>query len=298
MQPSKVVITGAAGRIGSQIAFLLAQGLLFSSPIRLFLLEKSNHLVTCADLKENLATSAFPLLASIDATDNLEIAFKNAHYIFFCGATHCTNPTDWLSIQQKNWKAFVEQGRSLNHVASSEALSIVIANPCNTNALILIKSAPNIPKRNFHALMRLDYNRIYHKLRKKIVIWGNHSSTVVPDTSIEWITFTQKRGEIITAANGRPASASTAYAAIEAMKDLINPTQKSTFFPSAMYTGKNPFGLNEDLVFGLPCCTIQKGEYEIAEGFAPSPELYSLIRKSEAELIEERAKIQKLVDSL
>lgn len=297
MRPSKIVITGAAGKIGSQLAFLVAQGLLLPSSIQLALLERKHHLAACVNLKEELEDSAFPLLTSVDVTDDLDTAFGNAHYIFFCGATHCSDPVDWLSIQQENWKAFAGQGQSLNRVASSETISLIIANPCNTNALVLIHSAPRIPKRNFHALMRLDYNRIYQQTKKKTIIWGNHSSTVVPDTNLEWIAFAQKRGKAITAANqGRSSVASVAYAAIEAMKDLITPTPLASFFPSAMYTGKNFFGIDENLVFGLPCRTIKQGKFEIAEEYTPSPALYSLIKKSEAELMNERAKIQRLFD--
>ncbi len=322
--PKKVVITGATGRIGYHLLFLIAQGLLLGAdqPVILSILEKESNQQKCRGIQMELEDSLFPLLRSVHYTCDLDEAFSNADYIFFCGAKTCHDPKMRSLVQEENWKALTLQGESINRVCSSETLSLMIANPCNTNTLALIKAAPNIPSMNFHSMMRLDLNRARQLLAEKVqclsldvedlLIWGNHSHTVVPDWShvkvkaspihsqvdhhwllSDFIQTVQKRGMAITAHLGLSSCASAAYAAIGAMKDLIVPTTQRSFFCTGMYSYSNPFGFDPDLVFGLPCRTISRGIYEICKDYSPPSFLRELIKQSEVELLEERARLKK-----
>ncbi len=322
--PKKVVITGASGRIGYQLVFLIAQGLLLGAdqPIILCMLEKESNQQKCRGIQMELEDSIFPLLRAVHYTHDLDCAFAGADYVFFCGAKTCHDPKTRALVQAENWEALTLQGETINRVCSHQTLFLMVANPCNTNTLALIKAAPNIPPMNFHSMMRLDLNRARQFIAEKaqclsqdvehMLIWGNHSPTVVPDwshvkimaspisslvdnnwLSSHFIHDVQKRGMAITQNMGLSSCASAAYAAIEAMKALIVPTAQNSFFCTGMYSSSNPFEFDQDLVFGLPCRTITRGVYEICEDYPPHPLLKELIKCSEAELLEERARLKK-----
>jgi malate dehydrogenase len=322
--PKKVVVTGAAGRIGSHILFLVAQGLLYGhkQSVRLCLLEKQKNWGRCSSLKMELEDSLFPLLKSIHYSDENDEAFVEADSVFFCGAKICTDPTQKHEIQNENWQALKTQGESINRVCKSNTLFLMVANPCNTNTLVLIESAPKIPSTNFHALVRLDQNRAQQLIAQQIgflsvqvkdtVVWGNHSQTVVPDLSnakinntpirnlipMDWcetdyIKSVQKRGALITQTSlGFSSCISAAYAAIESMKALMIPTPKNSFYCTGIYSKGNPFGFDEHLVFSLPCRTLSRGNYEFIKECVPRLPLLPLIKQSELELIEERSQIK------
>lgn len=321
LAPKKVVITGASGRIGYHLLFLIAQGLLLGAdqPLILLMLEKEANQLKCRSIQMELEDSLFPLLQSVHYTHDLDCAFAEADYVFFCGAKTCHDPKEKLLVQAENWKALAIQGQVINRVCSHQTLFLMIANPCNTNTLVLIKAAPNIPPTNFHSMMRLDFNRgcqfILEKTKclsqeiESLLIWGNHSNTVVPDWShiklkglplssrieeswlfSDFIYSVQRRGMAITELRGFSSCASVAYAAIASMKALIVPTAKGSFFCTGAYSCGNPFGFDHDLVFGLPCRTVARGVYEISQEYSPYLPLKELIAHSEAELLEERAR--------
>lgn len=318
----KIVVTGAAGRIGYHLLFLLAQGNLLGlhQHIALFLLEKECNLQKSQSIKMELEDALFPLVHQIECTHNLDYGFSEADYVFLCGAKICKDSLDRKLVQEENWRALEKQGISINRVCTQDTLFLMIANPCNTNALVLSKAAPNIPPTNIHALVRLDQNRTQQFIARKIglshehvnhvIVWGNHSNTIVPDCSYantrgslltcqlesQWlygdlIRSVQERGRQITCTSqGLSSCGSAAHAAIEAMKALLTPTPTNSFFCTGMYSQGNPFGFDDDLVISLPCRTIHPGKYEILKEYPPHHALWPLIRLSEQELLEERAR--------
>ncbi len=322
--PKKVVVTGAAGRIGSHLLFLLSQGLLYGhkQAIELCMLEKQKNFGLCSSLKMELEDSIFPLLKSSYFTQDNDEAFKDADCVFFCGAKTCIDQAEKLVIQQENWQALKIQGESINRVCNQKTLFLMVANPCNTNTLVLVESAPNIPAKNFHALVRLDQKRAQQLIAQQLgvlsrqikgaIVWGNHSPSIVPDAVYvtfknipvrklinpdwldnEFIKLVQNRGALITqTSQGYSSCGSAAYAAIESMKALMFPTPKNSFFCTGIHSKGNPFQFDENLIISLPSRTICRGNYEIINKFTPSPHLLPLIKKSELELLEERSRIK------
>jgi malate dehydrogenase len=221
-------------------------------------------------------------------------------------------------LLKDNGKIFVQQGAALNAVANQDVKVLVVGNPCNTNCMIAMNQAPRIPRKNFFAMTRLDQNRAVAQLAGKahcaikdienVVIWGNHSSTQVPDAyhalinkkkafdvikDKEWlegqfISNVQKRGAEIIAARGKSSAASAASAAIDTNKSLLTPTPEGHFFSVAVSSDGNPYGVEEGLVFSFPCRSDGKGNWEIVKGLEWNEFLASKIKLSEHELMEER----------
>jgi malate dehydrogenase len=202
---------------------------------------------------------------------------------------------------------------------------LVVGNPCNTNCLIAMHNAPDVPRSRFHAMMRLDQNRSVFQLAKKAgvpngavtnaVVWGNHSANQVPDylnarisgkpataviNDLKWLqgdfmSIVGKRGAAIIEARGKSSAASAAAAAIDAVKALITPTAPGTAFSTAIYSDGNPYGVPAGLIFGFPCRSKGDGNAEIVPGFASDDFLKAKLKKSIDELTEERAVIQNLL---
>ncbi len=217
-----------------------------------------------------------------------------------------------------NGKIFVEQGKALNRAAAKDVRILVVGNPCNTNCLIAMHHAPDIPKNHFHAMTRLDQNRAVFQLAAKahagigevsnVVIWGNHSSTQVPDfinakikgrpaedviqdrkwLEGEFVSKIQKRGAEVMAARGKSSAASAANAAIGAMRSILFPTARGDWFSSGVYSKGNPYGIAQDLVFSFPCQSKGNGDFEIVSGLTIDPFLKEKIALTQKELMEER----------
>jgi len=202
---------------------------------------------------------------------------------------------------------------------------LVIGNPCNTNCLIAMHNAPGIPRKNFHAMTRLDQNRAQNLLAAKanspieevvrVTIWGNHSSTQVPDffnaliqsrpaadkirdrkwLEEEFIAAVQKRGAAIIAARGKSSAASAANAAIDAVKSIISPTPKENWFSSGVCSDGNSYGIPEDLVFSFPCRSEGKGDYQIVSDIPWNDFLKERIAATVKELQEEKELVKELL---
>lgn len=308
----KIAVTGAAGRIGYELLFLLAQGRLLGSSqkISLHLLGKEDSLNKCHATQMELEDCLYPCLQSIDVTADPYKAFADADYVFFAGAKTSSDQAFAYNIRMINWAALAEQGKALNQVASRNVLVSMIANPANTNTLVLLKNAPYLPAKNFHALVQLDQqrtqqwvaNKTHSELKdlQQVIVWGNHSQTIVPDISHatikpnfhiteDFYSFVQMRGqEVTTGRNGSPSCASAAHAAIESMRLIIQPPKQGAFFCSGVHTAGNPFGFDEDLIFSMPCNSFGNGNYSIAKHLMPPKAIMDRIRLSERELIEER----------
>jgi malate dehydrogenase len=321
MKPIKrIAITGGAGQIAYSLLFSIANGELLGSdqPIALHILEIPEAIKALEGVQMELEDCAFPLLKEIYIGSDPKKVFKDVDYALLVGAKPRGPGMERKDLLGENGKIFVEQGKALNEVAKPDVKVLVVGNPCNTNCLIAMSNAPKIPKENFHAMTRLDQNRAASMLARKagvdltdvscMTIWGNHSSTQVPDflnariqgkpaaavipdrkwLENDFIAAIQKRGAVVIAARGKSSAASAAHAAIEAFKSILNPTPKGHWFSMAIISNGNPYGIAENLIFSFPCRTKDNGKVEIVKDVPWDDFLKSKIKLSENELIEER----------
>lgn len=323
----KIAVTGAAGAIAYSLLFRLAHGDLFGDKekISLNLLDIKEMHAALEGVAMELEDCAFPLLSEIKITTDPSVAFNGADVAFLVGAKPRGPGMERSDLLNDNAKIFVEQGRALNEAASRKVKVLVVGNPCNTNCLIAMHHAPNLPRKNFHAMMRLDENRSLALLAKKagvpvddikrLCVWGNHSATQVPDftnayigklpvldvikdrkwLSDEFITTVQKRGAAIIASRGKSSAASAASAAVDAMRSLFIPTPVDNFFTSAVYSDNNPYGIENGLIFGFPCRSNGDGNYEIVSDLELDFFIKERITLTQKELIEERKCVQHLL---
>jgi malate dehydrogenase len=318
----RIVVTGAGGQIAYNLLFRIASGELFGKdPIALHLLEIKEMLPALEGVRMELEDCAFPHLKEIQIGSDPYEMFKGVTHAFLVGAKPRGPGMERKELLEENGKIFIEQGKALNSVADRNVKVLVVGNPCNTNCLIALQNAPGLPKENFHAMTRLDQNRAAFQLAKKasvplsdvshVTIFGNHSSTQVPDfvnvtikgkplldiindrkwLETEFIGKVQKRGNEIIAARGKSSAASAANAALEAMKDICNPTPPNTWYSSGIWSEKNPYGIDEQLIFSFPCRTAENGEIQIIPGLKIDSFLAERLKVTEKELKEEICQI-------
>ncbi|GMH13290.1 hypothetical protein Nepgr_015131 [Nepenthes gracilis] len=322
-----IAVSGAAGMIANHLLFKLASGEVFGldQPIALKLLGSERSFQALEGVAMELEDSLYPLLREVSISIDPYEVFQDAEWALLIGAKPRGPGMERADLLDINGKIFSEQGKALNAVASRNVKVIVVGNPCNTNALICLKNAPNIPARNFHALMRLDENRAKCQLALKagvfydnvsnMTIWGNHSTTQVPDflnvringfpvkkviKDHKWLEkeFTQKvqkRGGALIQKWGRSSGASTAVSIVDAMRSLITPTNEGDWFSSGVYTNGNPYGISEDLVFSMPCRSKGDGDYELVKDVIFDDYVRNRISKTEAELLAEKRCIAHLI---
>lgn len=327
-KPIRIAITGAAGQIAYQLLFRLSSGEVFGcdQPLILSLLEVPGALLLLEGVKMELQDCAFPLLQAIDIASNPYEAFKDIDYALLIGAKPRGPGMERKDLLTDNGKIFVEQGKALNEQANSNVKVFVIGNPCNTNCLIALSHAPRLSRQNFYAMTRLDQNRATFFLGQKahvpvtaishMTIWGNHSSTQVPDffhaqinhesaeslihdqhwLENEFLDLVRKRGSAIIQARGKSSAASAAQAIIDMIKDVTQPTKKDDWYSCGIISDNNPYRIQKDLIFSFPCWTTSEGEISIVENLAMSEWLLKLIKLSEQELIEEREMIDSLIN--
>jgi malate dehydrogenase len=316
----KIAVTGGAGQIAYNLLFRIASGemLGFDQPIALHILELPDAMKALEGVKMELEDCAFPLLKEIKIGSDPKEIFKGVHVALLVGAKPRGPGMERGDLLNDNGKIFVEQGRALNDVADPDVKVLVVGNPCNTNCLIAMSNAPRIPRKNFHAMTRLDQNRASYQLAEKsgnpvdsvtnVLIWGNHSSTQVPDflnakikgkpaveviKDTQWlendfINSVQKRGAAIIAARGKSSAASAANGAIDAIKAIFTPTKPGEWFSSGVYSAGNPYGIDENLFFSFPCRSKGDGTYEVIPNVPWNDFLKGKIKLTEKELIEER----------
>lgn len=328
MVVKKIVVTGGAGQIAYSLLFRLATGELFGpkQPISLQILDLKESFTSLQGVAMELIDCAFPLLQEIKIGFDPKEVFEDADVVFLVGAKPRGPGMERKDLLLENAKIFVEQGKALNEVAKKNVTVLVVGNPCNTNCLIARHFAKRIDPDRFFAMTRLDQNRARAFLAQKagvgikevssLAIWGNHSSTQVPDfihatiagkpvrevlqKEIKWLeseffSKVQKRGTEIIAARGKSSAASAASAAIDAMRSLLFPTQDQDFFSMATISDGNPYGIPEGLIFSFPCKTLQSGEVEIVSGFSLDPFLKEKIQTTQQELLEEKTMIEELL---
>jgi len=322
--PVRVAITGAAGQIGYQLCFRIASGDMLGpdQPVILQLLEISPALGALQGVVMELDDAAFPLLAGCVATDNAEVAFKDADYALLVGARPRGPGMERKDLIAENGKIFGPQGRAMNAVASRDVKVLVVGNPANTNALIARAAAPDLNPKNFTAMTRLDHNRAlaqlaartgtHHSLIKRMVIWGNHSSTQYPDIRCSqgdgksapdlveqggyretFIPDVQQRGAAIIKARGASSAASAASAAIDHIRSWSLGTAEGDWVSMAV-PSDGSYGIAAGVIYSYPCVCNQ-GEYEIVQGLDIDDFSRERMAASEAELREERAAVEDLL---
>ncbi len=320
----RIAVTGGAGQIAYSLLFRIANGDFLGpdQPIALHLLDLASSEEMLKGVKMELDDSVFPLLKEIKIGHRAEEIFGGVHYAFLIGAKPRGPGMERKDLLADNGKIFVEQGRALNRVASKDVRILVVGNPCNTNCLIAMHHAPDLPRRHFHAMTRLDQNRAVFQLAAKanveirevthVAIWGNHSSTQVPDfvnarihgapvkidrkwLENEFVSIIQKRGAQVIAARGKSSAASAANAAIGALKAITEPTPYGQWFSSGVDSNDNPYGIEEGLVFSFPCRSKGNGDCEVVEGLLIDSFLKEKMALTQKELMEERDLVRELL---
>ena len=323
--PVRIAVTGAAGQIAYATLFRIAGGIMLGrdQPVILQLLDLPQAQQALRGVIMEMQDCAFPLLADIFATDDPEVAFKDADIALLIGARPRTKGMERADLLHANAEIFKVQGAALNKVANRNVKVLVVGNPANTNAYIAMKSAPDIPPENFTALMRLDHHRAVSQVAEKInrpipsieqtCVWGNHSPTMYADyryatsngesvqdmiTEPDWNTevFMPKiagRGAAIIAARGSSSAASAANAAIYHLRDWLLGSSGKWITMGVPSDGS--YGIPEGLVFGFPVIC-DEGSYRIVQGLDLSDEFSrKRIAATLAELEEERAAIQDML---
>ncbi|XP_024017424.1 malate dehydrogenase [NADP], chloroplastic isoform X3 [Morus notabilis] len=259
-----IAVSGAAGMISNHLLFKLASGEVFGpdQPIALKLLGSERSLQALEGVAMELEDSLYPLLREVSISIDPYEVFQDAEWAILIGAKPRGPGMERADLLDINGQIYAEQGKALNSVASRDVKVIVVGNPCNTNALICLKNAPNIPAKNFHALTRLDENRakcqlalkagVFYDKVSNVTIWGNHSTTQVPDflnaridglpvkevikdhkwLEEEFMENVQKRGGVLIKKWGRSSAASTSVSIVDAIKSLITPTPEGDWFSS------------------------------------------------------------------
>ncbi|MQW75952.1 malate dehydrogenase [Nocardioides sp. dk4132] len=314
--PLKVAVTGAAGQIGYSLLFRLASGALGDRPVELRLLEITPALQALEGVLMELDDCAFPTLAGVEIGDDAEKLFDGVNLALLVGARPRAKGMERGDLLEANGAIFTAQGRALNKVAADDVRIGVTGNPANTNALIAMSNAPDIPAARFSALTRLDHNRAISQLAAKtgasvtditkMSIWGNHSATQYPDlfhaevsgrNAAEvvgdqgWIAETfiptvAKRGAAIIEARGSSSAASAASATIDAARDWLGSTPADDWVSMAV-ASDGSYGVPEGLICSFPVTT-RDGKWEIVQGLDIDDFSRSRIDASVTELVEER----------
>ncbi len=324
--PVRVAITGAAGQIGYSLLFRIASGEMLGKdqPVILQMLELPLEKAQSAlqGVMMELQDCAFPLLAGMIGTDDADVAFKDADIALLVGARPRGPGMERSDLLQENAKIFTAQGAALNRVASRNIKVLVVGNPANTNAYIAMKSAPDLPAKNFTAMLRLDHNRALSQLADKagvdvgdidkLVVWGNHSPTMYPDyrfatakgvslkdkiNDADWnandfIPTVGKRGAAIIAARGLSSAASAANAAICHVRDWVLGSQGKWVTMGIASDGS--YGIPEEVMFGFPVTT-ENGEYTMVRDLPIDDFSRAAINNTLNELEEERAGVAHLL---
>jgi malate dehydrogenase len=314
--PVRVTVTGAAGQIGYSLVFRIASGQLLGpdQPVDLRLLEIPPAMGALEGVAMELVDCAFPLLAGLDLHDNPEDAFDGVSIALLVGSRPRTKGMERAELLSENGKIFTGQGKALNERAASDVKVLVVGNPANTNCLIAMNNAPDVPRERFTSMMRLDHNRAVAQLAAKVEasvsdvtqmgVWGNHSPTMYPDLFHAQVKGTQaakvvddqawiendflpnvgKRGAAIIEARGASSAASAASAAIDHVSDWVGGTSE---WVSMGVASDGSYGVPEGLISGFPC-TCSGGEWSIVQGLDIDDFSRSKIDASVAELSEER----------
>ncbi|MBX7209721.1 MAG: malate dehydrogenase [Verrucomicrobiaceae bacterium] len=322
--PITVAVTGAAGQIGYSILFRIASGALFGpdQPVNLRLIEIEPALPALGGVVMELDDCAFPLLNSITATSSLDEGFKGVNWAILVGSVPRKAGMERADLLNINGKIFIGQGQAIQRNAAADVRVLVVGNPCNTNCLIAMNNAKDVPADRWFAMTRLDENRAKSQLAQKagapvssvtnLAIWGNHSSTMYPDffnakiggrpvtdaiPDHDWLkggflTTVQQRGAAIIKARGLSSAASAANAAIDTVRTLHSGTPAGDF-TSVAVCADGSYGIDKDLMFSFPIKTDGK-KWEVVQGVPVNEFSQEKIKATEAELKDEQAAVKAL----
>jgi malate dehydrogenase len=325
--PITVSVTGGAGQVAYSLLFRIANGEVFGpdQPVNLIIKEVPDFVGALEGVRMELEDCAFPLLGKITLTDTDSEAFRDANWALLVGATPRQPGMERKDLLTANAASFRDQGRGINSSAASDVRIVVVGNPCNTNCLIAMRHAPDVPRQNWAALTRLDQNRAMAQLAIKsgrtvsdvtnMAIWGNHSATQYPDfenarvgsdpatqviTDRDWlegafVETIQKRGAAILSARGKSSAASAANAVLDHVRSAITPTEGDNWVSAAILSDGNPYGIPDGLVFSFPCRSDGNGNYDIVAGVQLSDYARGRLDITTQELIGERNDVSELL---
>jgi malate dehydrogenase len=321
--PVRVAVTGAAGQIGYALLFRIAAGDMLGKdqPVILHLLEITPALDALKGVVMELNDCAFPLLHDVVATDDLNVAFKDVDYALLVGARPRGPGMERKDLLEANGAIFGPQGKALNDHAKRDVKVLVVGNPANTNSLIAQQNAPDLDPKCFTAMVRLDHNRALSQLAektgkhstdvKKMIIWGNHSSTQYPDIyhatvdgtpatelvdqgwyESDFIPTVQQRGAAIIKARGASSAASAASAAIDHMRTWALGTDEGDWVSMGI-PSDGSYGIEPGIIYGYPV-TCRDGKYEIVQGLEINEFSRARMDATAQELREERSAVEGL----
>lgn len=324
--PIRVAITGAAGQIGYALLFRIASGAMFGpdQPVILHLIEIEPALPALDGVCMELEDCAFPLLKGIVPTSDLNKGFKGVQWSLLVGSVPRKAGMERKDLLGINGKIFVSQGKAIQDNAASDIRVLVVGNPCNTNCLIAMNNAPDVPNDRWYAMTRLDENRAKSQLAHKagvdvtevtrMAIWGNHSATQYPDfvharisgkpvTEViddrawlegEFIATVQQRGAAIIKARGASSAASAANAVVDSVVSVINPTQAENYH-SLCLCSDGSYGVEKGLISSFPIRSHGAGQFEVVQGLEIDVFSKEKIEASVKELAEEKAMVADLL---
>lgn len=320
----KIAITGAAGQIGYALAFRVASGQMLGpdTDVELQLLELEPALPSLHGVAMELEDCAFPLLKNIVCTSDVNTAFRDINWALLVGASPRKAGMERADLLKINGGIFSTQGKALNAHAAKDVRAFVVGNPCNTNCLIAMHHAPDVPRDRFYAMTLLDENRARSQLAKKagvdvtaitdMAIWGNHSSTQFPDfyhakingryapeviTDLNWLQNTfipevQQRGAAVIKARGSSSAGSAANAALNSVYHLTHDTAANDCF-SVGLASRGDYGIDKDLIFSFPC-KVEQGQLRVIEGIQHTAFAQEKIQLTLNELRQERDAVKDL----
>jgi malate dehydrogenase len=323
--PIRVAVTGAAGQIGYSLLFRIASGSMFGpdQPVILHLIEIEPALPMLQGVVMELDDCAFPLLKGIVPTANLDEGFRGVNWALLVGSVPRKQGMERKDLLGINGKIFIGQGQAIQRNAAKDVRILVVGNPCNTNCLIAMNNAPDVPKDRWHAMTRLDENRAKSQLAQRakvettavsnVAIWGNHSSTQYPDfynakidgqaaTEVitdegwlkgEFIATVQQRGAAIIKARGASSAASAANAVVDTVRSIVTPTAKGDWNSVAIHSDGS-YGCEKGLITSFPIRSDGQ-KLEIVQGLTVNEFSRGKIDATLNELKEERALVAELL---
>ncbi|HHY85625.1 MAG TPA: malate dehydrogenase [Verrucomicrobia bacterium] len=323
--PIRVAVTGAAGQIGYALLFRIASGAMFgpNQPVILHLIEIEPAMAALQGVVMELDDCAFPLLKGVVATSDLNEGFKSVNWALLVGSVPRKAGMERKDLLGINGKIFVGQGQAIQKNAASDVRILVVGNPCNTNCLIAMNNARNVPADRWFAMTRLDENRAKTQLARKasvditavtnLAVWGNHSATMYPDfhnariasrpvTDVighhgwlegEFITTVQQRGAAIIKARGASSAASAANAVVDTVRSLVEPTPAGDWH-SVCVCSDGSYGIEKGLICSFPVRSDGKN-WEIVQGLPINEFSRNKIDISVNELKEERSMVSELL---